>query len=109
MTIVEPSSEAFLRTRPQKSAESRDATPIRGSVRKNDGGLQRDARMEQTTGCVVPRLAGGRGGNSTGLEFCSYRSPSSNAVKCSPAQPWPESKAFDVACDAVTRPHAVRS
>ena len=69
MTIVEPSSEAFLRTRPQKSAESRDATPIRGSVRKNDGGFQRDARVETTTGCVVPRLAGGRGWSSPGFEF----------------------------------------
>ena len=54
MTIVEPSPEAFLRTRPQKSAESRDATPIRGSVRKNDGGFQRDARMERQLAVWCP-------------------------------------------------------
>ena len=54
MTIVEPSPEAFLRTRPQKSAESRDATPIRGSVRKNDGGFQRDARWNDNWLCGAP-------------------------------------------------------
>ena len=54
MTLVEPSSEAFLRTKPQKSAESHDATPIRGSVRKNDGGFQRGARVERQLAVWCP-------------------------------------------------------
>jgi hypothetical protein len=54
MTIVEPSSEAFLRTRPHDSADSIDATSIRGSVRINDSGLQHDARVERQLAVWCP-------------------------------------------------------
>ena len=54
MTVVTPSSEAFLRTRPQKSAESGETTPIRGSVRRNDGGFRRDAEAERQLAVWCP-------------------------------------------------------
>ena len=54
MTVVKPSSEAFLGTRPQKSAESGETSPYVLCAR-NDGGFQRDARSgDPTTGYVVP-------------------------------------------------------
>jgi protein ImuB len=54
MTVVTPSSEAFLRTRPQKSAESGEARPIRGSVRRNDGAFRRDAEAERQLAVWCP-------------------------------------------------------
>jgi protein ImuB len=54
MTVVTPSSEAFLRTRPQKSAESGETTPIRGSVRRNDGGFRRDVEAERQLAVWCP-------------------------------------------------------
>jgi protein ImuB len=54
MTVVTPSSEAFLRTRPQKSAESGETTPIRGSVRRNDSGFRRDVEAERQLAVWCP-------------------------------------------------------
>jgi protein ImuB len=54
MTVVTPSSEAFLRTRPQKSAESGETTPTRGSMRRNDSGFRRDVEAERQLAVWCP-------------------------------------------------------
>ena len=57
MTIVSPRiSESVSPHKATKIGRIADATPIRGSVRKNDGGFQRDARGERQL-AVAPRLA----------------------------------------------------